>query len=150
MFKSISSIFKQLIEGDDLTKNPNEDPNLAIAALLCEVAKADQQVDEDEQIAKIHLLQKITNSTEAEAQLLLDRATEQTNQSVSLYDFTSQLQSTSRETRIDIIQAMWEVAYSDSQLDPFEEAVIRKVAELLYVDHQDFIKTKLTVQGTIL
>jgi uncharacterized tellurite resistance protein B-like protein len=150
MFKSISSIFKQLIEGDDLTKNPNEDPNLAIAALLCEVAKADQQVDEEEQIAKIHLLQKITNSTEAEAQLLLDRATEQTNQSVSLYDFTSQLQSTSRETRIDIIQAMWEVAYTDSHLDPFEEAVIRKVAELLYVDHHDFIKTKLTVQGTIL
>ena len=37
---------------------------------------------------------------------------------------------------------MWEVAFADGKLDPFEEALIRKTAELLYVDHAQFIKTK--------
>ena len=40
---------------------------------------------------------------------------------------------------------MWQVAYADNVLDPIEEAIIRKVAELLYVNHSDFIRAKLSV-----
>lgn len=40
---------------------------------------------------------------------------------------------------------MWLVAFADQHLDPVEEAIIRKVAELLYVNHSDFIRAKLTV-----
>ena len=40
---------------------------------------------------------------------------------------------------------MWQVAYADDHLDPIEEAVIRKVAELLYVNHSEFIRAKLSI-----
>ena len=40
---------------------------------------------------------------------------------------------------------MWEVAHADGEIDPLEDAVIRKSAELLYVDHSEFIRAKLSV-----
>ena len=49
----------------------------------------------------------------------------------------------SRSERINIIENLWRVAYADSVLDKYEEYYIRKVADLLYVAHSDYIKTKL-------
>ena len=37
---------------------------------------------------------------------------------------------------------MWRVAMADSALSRYEEHVIRKVADLLYVPHGDFITAK--------
>ncbi len=50
-----------------------------------------------------------------------------------------------QETRFELIKAMWEVAHADGEIDPLEDAVIRKAAELLYVDHSQFIRAKLMV-----
>ena len=84
---------------------------------------------------------------EEQAKVLLEQAEPKVEQSVSLYDFTSQLRDLSQPVRIDLIKAMWEVAHADGEIDPIEDSVIRKTAELLYVDHSDFIKTKLNVLG---
>ncbi|MBY7731259.1 tellurite resistance TerB family protein [Vibrio bathopelagicus] len=147
MFNSLTSLFKQLVEGSDLGKTPTTSPNLAIASLLCEVAGADHAINESEQEAKLHLLQRLLNITEEESKALLAQAEPQVEQSVSLYDFTSQLRELSQSVRIDLIKAMWEVAHADGEIDPLEDSVIRKTAELLYVDHKDFIKSKLSVLG---
>ncbi len=146
MFNSITSMFKQLIEGDDLSNNKSISPNLAIAALLCEVSNADYQVDEKEQNAKLSLIERLLDLEQAEASTLLTQAQEQTKNSASLYDFTSSLRELSQEKRFDLIKAMWEVANADGVIDPLEDAVIRKVAELLYVDHSEFIRAKIQVK----
>ncbi|UPR34101.1 TerB family tellurite resistance protein [Vibrio splendidus] len=147
MFNSLTSMFKQLIEGQDLSKNQGTSPNIAIASLLCEVAGADHQINESERVAKLQLLQRLLNLDEEQARVLLAQAEPKVEQSVSLYDFTSQLRDLSQPVRIDLIKAMWEVAHADGEIDPIEDSVIRKTAELLYVDHSDFIKTKLNVLG---
>ncbi|CAK3050865.1 putative tellurite resistance protein B-like protein [Vibrio crassostreae] len=140
-------MFKQLIEGQDLSKNQGTSPNIAIASLLCEVAGADHQINESEKVAKLQLLQRLLDLDEEQAKVLLAQAEPKVEQSVSLYDFTSQLRDLSQPVRIDLIKAMWEVAHADGEIDPIEDSVIRKTAELLYVDHSDFIKTKLNVLG---
>ena len=140
MFNSLTSLFKQLVEGSDLGKTPNASPNLAIAG-------ADHEINESEQEAKLNLLQRLLGINEEESKALLQQAEPQVEQSVSLYDFTSQLRELSQPVRIDLIKAMWEVAHADGEIDPLEDSVIRKTAELLYVDHKDFIKTKLNVLG---
>ncbi|MCY9874756.1 TerB family tellurite resistance protein [Vibrio barjaei] len=145
MFNSITSIFKQLIEGDDLSNNKSISPNLAIAALLCEVSNADYQVEEEEEKAKLSLIERLLELNERESKTLLAQAQEQTKNSASLYDFTSGLRELSQEKRFDLIKAMWEVANADGVIDPLEDAVIRKVAELLYVDHSEFIRAKIQV-----
>ncbi|MDP2500828.1 hypothetical protein BCT47_15495 [Vibrio splendidus] len=147
MFNSLTSMFKQLIEGQDLSKNQGTSPNVAIASLLCEVAGADHQINESERVAKLQLLQRLLDLDEEQAKVLLEQAEPKVKQSVSLYDFTSQLRDLSQPVRIDLIKAMWEVAHADGEIDPIEDSVIRKTAELLYVDHSDFIKTKLNVLG---
>jgi len=38
---------------------------------------------------------------------------------------------------------LWRLAYADGNLDKHEEMVIRRVASLLYVTHEDFIAAKL-------
>jgi uncharacterized tellurite resistance protein B-like protein len=119
---------------------------MAIACLLCEVSGADHQVDEKELATKHSLLMKLLSLSATEATQLLDKAAQTTKESASLYDFTSQLRELTQETRYNLIKSMWEVAYSDGQIDPLEDAVIRKTAELLYVDHKDFIRAKLQSQ----
>ncbi|EKO5151353.1 TerB family tellurite resistance protein [Vibrio fluvialis] len=144
MFNAITSLFKQLLDGQDLSRQ-KQSPNLAIACLLSEVAGADHQIDDKEQQAKLTLLQRLLGLDESEANVLIDSADEQIRQSASLYDFTSQLRELTQETRFELIKAMWEVAHADGEIDPLEDAVIRKAAELLYVDHSQFIRAKLMV-----
>ena len=119
---------------------------MAIACLLCEVAGADHQIDEREQATKRSLIMKLLSLTEEETNTLLAQAQSKSSESTSLYDFTSQLRELSQETRYELIKSMWEVAYADGEVDPLEDAVIRKTAELLYVDHSDFIRAKLQSQ----
>lgn len=145
MLNSITSLFKQLLEGHDLGQNAQPDTNLAIACLLCEVAGADHQIDPVEVEAKRHLLMRLLDLDEVGAKVLLSRAEASSKESASLYDFTSQLRELSQETRYSLIKAMWEVANADGEIDPLEDSVIRKAAELLYVDHNEFIRAKLSV-----
>ncbi|MDV6250980.1 TerB family tellurite resistance protein [Vibrio sp. EA2] len=146
MFNSLTSLFKQLLEGEDLAQTNTLSPNMAIACLLCEVSGADYQVDEKELETKHSLLMKLLELSSEEATQLLEQAAQKTKDSASLYDFTSQLRELTQETRYDLIKSMWEVAYADGEIDPLEDAVIRKTAELLYVDHHDFIRAKLQSQ----
>lgn len=143
MFNSLTSLFKQLLDGSDLAQANTLSPNMAIACLLCEVSGADHNVDEKEQETKHSLLMKLLSLSAEEATQLLDQATLKTKEATSLYDFTSHLRELTQETRYNLIKSMWEVAYADGEIDPLEDAVIRKTAELLYVDHHDFIRAKL-------
>lgn len=127
--------------GDDKAHAMN-----AMAGLLCEVANADHQIDERETHSKISLLSKLLDVSESQAETMIATADERSKSSVSLYEYTDKLRELSQEQRYELILAMWEVAYADGNVDPLEESVIRKAAELLYVDHQDFIRAKLAVQ----
>mgnify|MGYP001952128586 CR=1 FL=1 len=48
--------------------------------------------------------------------------------------------------KVALIELMWRLAYADSALDAHEEHRIRKLADLLFVRHSDFIRTKLRVR----
>ena len=37
----------------------------------------------------------------------------------------------------------WEIARADDTVDKHEEHRIRKLSEMLYIDHKDFIKSKI-------
>ena len=144
MIQSLKSFFNQLVD-ENTQENQGVDSNLAIAALLCQVSQADHSVDEQEQATKIQMLSKLLSLTETDAETLLQDAALRSENSASLYEFTDQLRDLEHQQRFELIQSMWQVAYADNHLDPIEEAIIRKVAELLYVNHSDFIRAKLSV-----
>ncbi|MEZ8092856.1 TerB family tellurite resistance protein [Photobacterium swingsii] len=147
MFKQLCVLFRQVMhEGTDGGAVDTPSMHLAMASLLCEVSNADHSIDPREEQAKAHLLMMLLDIDEGEATGLLKEATVKSKASVSLYEFTTKLRELAPEQRYSLIEAMWEVAYADGVIDPLEEAVIRQVAELIYIDHSLFIKAKLAAQ----
>ncbi|MCG3863674.1 MULTISPECIES: TerB family tellurite resistance protein [unclassified Photobacterium] len=148
MFKSLRTLFRQLVS-DPHSNEAIDTPalHLAMASLLCEVASADHEHDPREEKAKNQLLIKLLEIDEATSKQLLDQAQQQAEASVSLYDFTNKLRSLEQPERYQLIEAMWEVAYADGVVDPQEEAVIRQVSDLIYLDHSAFIKAKISAQN---
>ncbi|WP_051368505.1 TerB family tellurite resistance protein [Psychromonas sp. SP041] len=136
---------KQLLNTFIPEENPQFDSTLAIVCLLCEVCVADENISKEEKAVIVHSLEKLVNIEKEKASELLKVGMKEITTSTSVFDFTSQLGDLDNEARIDLIKAMWEVAYADGHLDEMEEALIRKVAALIYVNHSDFIRTKLTV-----
>lgn len=118
------------------------DHRLAIVALLCEVSMVDEVQQQDETQVVLALLQKLLMVDAEKASQLLNLGMQEIKESNSVFDFTSQLNQLTHSERIDVIRAMWQVAYADQHLDPLEEALIRKVTNLIYVNHADFIRTK--------
>jgi uncharacterized tellurite resistance protein B-like protein len=147
MLSKITALFKELLEGNDLGKQSEQNPDVAIACLLMEVTRADQTVTEQELAVQRNLLTKLTGVQGQEVDHLVHRSQTLVKESASLYDFTSQLRELSADKRFELIKSMWEVAHADGVIDPYEDAVVRKAAELLYVDHSQFIRAKLMVVG---
>jgi uncharacterized tellurite resistance protein B-like protein len=51
------------------------------------------------------------------------------------------------EQKKKLMKAMWQIAYADGKLDKYEEHYLRKISELLYIPHSQFIQQKLAVIG---
>ena len=120
--------------------------NLATAALLVEISRADNHVSDSERAAMIEALRKSFGLDELEAQELVQLADRAADQAVSLTEFTRLLnQNLTQVDRVSIVQSLWQVANADTDIDKYEEYYVRKIADLLYVSHSEFIRTKLRV-----
>ena len=119
---------------------------LAAAALLIETARADFVQDAAEQEALEHLLCSSLQLDKREVHELVLLAENRVDESTSLYEFTRVINDHySAEKKLQLIDAMWTVAYADGNLHKYEEHLIRQIAELTYVPHSDYIKSKLAV-----
>ena len=120
---------------------------LATAALMIEIMKQDGETKNEEVDSVKKALQTKFELTKTEIDELFTLASEEARQSVDLYQFTSLIREHfSQEKKIKTIEYLWTVAYADNHLDPHEEHLIRRIADLLYVTHQDFMKAKHKVQ----
>ncbi|MBN7796677.1 TerB family tellurite resistance protein [Parahaliea mediterranea] len=117
---------------------------LAAAALLVETGRADFGVDPRERQTMAALLCEALNLPEAEVNALIVEAEARAGEATSLYEFTRLINDHySPRRKVQLIAHMWQVAYADGNLDKYEEALIRQVAELIYVPHRDYIQAKL-------
>jgi uncharacterized tellurite resistance protein B-like protein len=121
--------------------------HLAAAALLVEVARADFTQSAQEEAAMAELLRDRLLLSDAECADLLDRAGARVDAATSLFEFTRLVNdSYDAEEKAALIGDLWRVAYADSHIDRYEEHLIRRVAELIYVPHEVFIREKLSAR----
>lgn len=121
----------------------NDARRLASAALLIEVAKADADFSSDERAALLELLRNTFDLDDESLAALEILAAERSSDAVSLHEFTRVIvDACDPEERCELIGLMWQVAFSDDHLDKYEEHLIRKVADLLYVSHSDLMLMK--------
>ena len=123
---------------------------LATAALMMEIMKQDGETKNEEVDAVKQALQTKFELTKTEIDELFSLASDEAKESVDLYQFTSLIREHfSQEKKIKTIEYLWTVAYADNHLDSHEEHLIRRISDLLYVTHQDFIKAKIKVQENL-
>lgn len=119
---------------------------IATAVLLIEMARADfaEQAEEAEAIER--LLARHFDLDAAESEILAEEARDEADSAVSLHDYTRMLhQQLSEQEKAGVIEMLWEVALADASLDKYEDYLVRKVAELLYVPHAELIRLKHVV-----
>lgn len=120
-----------------------EQRRLACAALLIEVAIIDNEFDAEEFAALQSILQNQFQIPAEDCKALTTLAQSECEESTSMYQFTQLVnEHCSVEEKFDLIKGMWTIAYADDDLDKYEEYIIRKVAELIYLSHGDFIRAK--------
>ena len=145
MIKNIQHYFEMLFQNkteDDASHKKTIE--LATAVLMIEISLADDHIQEEERIVIKNLLNDNFNLEHDEIDELICLAEKEVDLAVSLYEFTSLLnESLSMSEKINIIKNLWQVAYADSVVDKYEEYYIRKIADLLYISHSDYIQSKL-------
>ncbi len=145
MLLSIKEYFSSRLS-DERESDPDKRDNeikIAMAALMIEIGLADSHIQKEERQLIEQTIQNTFNLKEEETRQLIAIAENEVDHSVSLHEFTCLLnEKLSREERNRIVEMLWRVAFVDNVLDKYEEYYIRKIADLLYVSHKDFIKAK--------
>ena len=123
---------------------------LATAALLVEVTRADFHVEQSERRAVMSAVQALFGLSRQETDELVTLAEEEVDGSVSLFQFTQLVDKEfTQDQKAQIIEMMWRVAFADLDKDKNEEYLVRKVADLLHVPHSVFVRTRYTVESEL-
>ena len=133
-----------LLHTADAQSAPGTDIRLAVAVLLLEVAKRDGEFSQNEQAAIERLVAERLSLGEAERTSLLAAASEVSADLVQLHPFTTAIASQlAVDERIAVIEMLWEVAYADGVLDPEEDALIRRLGNLLHIEDRDRVLARM-------
>ncbi len=117
---------------------------LAAAMLLFEVAWADHDISSQE-IDRIDAsLQSLFGVSHGVAERLAEQARVEHVKATSIYPFAREVrEALDADERYQLMVALWQLALADELLATYEESAIRRISELLYVSHRDFIRAKL-------
>ena len=146
MLSSIKSLFDSVAVDTNLESNADLTRKVSII-LMIEVALSDGNFDEIERLRLASTITKKWKLAKPVVHDLINLAEQQQDLSISLFEHTRVInQRLSSEEKIGLIDCLWEIAFADGRADHFEENTIRKIADLIYVEHKDFIKSKIRVR----
>ena len=117
---------------------------LATAALVIEMTRADFEISDDERRAVVRGVRAVLGIGEAQTEQLISLARQQVQMGRKLHEFADLVDERyTRDEKRRIVEMMWGVAFSDAELEAHEEYLVRKVAEMLHVPFEDFIAAKI-------
>tara|TARA_A100001037_G_scaffold302117_1_gene333056 strand:- start:187 stop:639 length:453 start_codon:yes stop_codon:yes gene_type:complete len=126
------------------------DLTLATAILYLEVAWADHDISGDEIDEIKRLLGKHFFDDDIDLNQIVEESTKLLNDSPGLQSYTRLINSEWNEAqKFNLIQNLWSLALTDEKIDSLEEHTIRKIADLIYLDHARFIQAKLTAKRAL-
>lgn len=147
MLKTIQQFFRESLHQPENPVHTQQQLQLATATLLVEVMQIDNAITASEETRLAQILEKTFALDPLHIQQLITLAKQQVSNSVDLYQFTRLInQHYSRSEKYHLLLALWQIAYADQQLDKYEESMIRKICDLIYMDHVDFIRAKKEAQ----
>ena len=115
------------------TEEKNNLSLVAIASLLIHSAKIDENfTDKEKKIIQEVLIEMgadIKNISK-----IMEEAENKEKDSNQMLDFTREIKNIDEEKKKIIIEALWNIIYSDKNADMYETNLMRRLSGLLYLD----------------
>jgi uncharacterized tellurite resistance protein B-like protein len=137
MFDRIFSVLRGAPALSSDTRAQPDTLQVAVGALLVEAALRDDVFDAAESAAITRVLAARFDLSAENTAELLKEAEAAKHGALELFGFVRKLKDLDEAQRVEIVEMLWEVVYADGVLDAHEDAMIRKVAGLLYVSDYD-------------
>lgn len=116
---------------------------VAATALMVQLARIDRNEDERELETIVECAVRVHHVTPDEARAILQDALDHASDSTSLYEFTEQLNARlSQDEKQQVLEGIWRVALADGRIDKYEEHLIRRIAELLHLNHREYMQAR--------
>ena len=123
------NIFKK----ENTEKESNHPSIMAVACLLIHSAKIDEHyTDKEKKIIKDAIVEMGANAEEIDG--IIQVAEEKEKDSNQILDFTREIKNIDEEDKKIIIEALWDIIYSDENADMYETNLMRRISGLLYLD----------------
>ena len=106
---------------------------VSLTSLLIHAAKIDENYsDNEKKIIKNTLLKLEADSDEIDK--IIEKAEEIEKNSNQILEFTKEAKNLQYESKVILIEALWDIIYSDENADMYEENLMRRLSGLLYLD----------------
>ena len=123
------NIFKK----EETEKKDNHPSIIAVTCLLIHSAKIDENyTDKEKKIIKEAIIEMGAGTEEIDK--IIQDAEEKEKDSNQILDFTREVKNISEEDKKIIIEALWDIIYSDEDADMYETNLMRRLSGLLYLD----------------
>ena len=123
------NIFKE----EENEKENNNPSIMAVACLLIHSAKIDENyTNKEKKIIKDAIIEMGAEALEIDK--IMQDAEEKEKDSNQILDFTREVKNINEEDKKIIIEALWDIIYSDEDADMYETNLMRRLSGLLYLD----------------
>lgn len=144
MFKSLyEKIVSQISAADIEADTRDAAVRLATAVLMVDVALVDSSFDETEFDRMLDLIKRQFGLGTQEAADLINAANAKADEHVPTQELTELLnEHLDQDEKARVVQLLWSIAYSDGQLDKYEDSLVLKVSKLLGVGSEQVERIK--------
>ena len=119
--------FKKKIE------KQNNNQLIKIAALMIHAGKIDENFSKQEEVIIKQALLKMGANKE-NIQEIIEQSKIIEENANQILDFTKEVKVMDEEKKIEIIETLWRIIYSNKDADIYETNLMRRLAGLIYID----------------
>ena len=132
MLKKIAEIFEKEVKKEIPEFDESQ---LATTSLMILTAKYDGEFDEVEKAEILKMIRDFYGFDKIKIDRIFETALSLTEKANDIHQFTSELnKSLNDDEKLSIIKMLWKIVIADGRIDDYENALIRKISGLLYVD----------------
>ena len=126
-------MFNLFSKEKEANKNESHLSLICVAALLIHSAKIDENYTEKEKIIIRKALIEMGADQNYLDEILKDAEIREKD-SNQILEFTKEVKNKSIEEKKTVVEALWNIIYSDENADMYETNLMRRLSGLLYID----------------
>ena len=126
-------MFKLFKNKKKIDKDDNHLSLICIAALLIHSAKIDEIFTDKERVIIRNALIEMGAEKDSLDQIIKDAELREKD-SNQILEFTKEVKNKSIQEKMIVIEALWNIIYSDENADMYETNLMRRLSGLMYLD----------------